>query len=245
MSYYSIKELESISGIKAHTIRIWEQRYGLLNPDRTDTNIRRYTDSDFKKLLNIVSLINLGMKISKIGALSDTEIESRVSEILQKSDEKDAYDSWVNSLVVSMVNFDEEGFEILFHRLTMKFGLREVFIRVIYPFLRKVGYLWLSDGLIPAQEHFVSNLIRQKLFAAINDLTVDKTKKDVYVLFLPEDEDHEIALLFSSWIIQSYGIKVIYLGQRVPVDNLVETVNSVGATHLLTFFTGSNNNESS
>lgn len=241
MAYYTIKELESISGVKAHTIRMWEQRYNLLSPQRTETNIRRYTDDDFKKLLNVVSLMNLGMKISKIGALSAEQISEQVISNLNKSNDEDTYESWINSLVVSMVNFDEEGFEVLFNQLSMKYGLREVFIRVIYPFLRKVGYLWLSEGLMPAQEHFVSNLIRQKLFSAIDNLSVDKTRKECFVLFLPEDENHEIALLFSSWIIQSFGIKVVYLGQRVPIENLSQTIKSVGATHMMTFFIGSGN----
>lgn len=241
MAFYTIKELESISGIKAHTIRMWEQRYNLLSPERTDTNIRRYSDEDFKKLLNVVSLMNLGMKISKIGELSSQQIELEVLSNLQKTNDEDAYESWINALVVTMVNFDEEGFEVLFSQLSMKFGLREVFIRVIYPFLRKVGYLWVSEGLMPAQEHFVSNLIRQKLFTAIDNLSLDKSRKETFVLFLPEDEDHEIALLFSSWIIQSFGIKVIYLGQRVPIENLQETIHSVGATHMMTFFIGSGN----
>lgn len=241
MAYYTIKELETISGVKAHTIRIWEQRYELLNPERTDTNIRRYTDSDFKKLLNVVSLMNFGLKISKLGEMSNAEIEESLNKELLQADAKSAHESWINAMIVSMVNFDQEAFETLFNQLSMKYGLREVFINVIYPFLTKVGFLWLSEGLMPAQEHFVSSLIRQKLFAAIDDISPNPKNKEVFVLFLQQDENHDIPLLFSSWIIQSYGYKVIFLGQRVPFDNIKTTVETVKATHLLTFFVAGSN----
>jgi len=239
VGYYTINELEAISGIKAHTIRIWEQRYDLLQPERTDTNIRRYTDRDFKKLLNTVSLMRYGLKISKIGLLTYEEIEAEVRKYQHQ--ESGNYEAWINSMVVAMINYDEEEFEKIYTQLAMRFGLRDVFINVIYPFLRKIGYLWLSEGLMPAQEHFASNLIRQKLFSVIDDLTVDRTKKEVFILFLPDNEDHEIPLLFSSWIIQSFGYKVVYLGQRLPLENLVETVKQTSATHLVTFFISSLN----
>lgn len=219
---YSIKDLEKLSGIKAHTLRIWEKRYGVIEPKRTDTNIRYYTDEELKKVLNIAILNNYGIKISKIVGLSPEELHAKVVEI---GNEEVSESVQMESLVVAMVEMDEARFEKILVNCTIRLGFEQTMMKVIYPFFRKVGLLWQTGAINPAQEHFISNLIRQKLIVAIDSQGL-MSKKDSrkFLLFLPEGELHEIGLLFYSYLIQKAGHKVIYLGQSVPVKDVV-TVN--------------------
>ncbi|MCA1751973.1 MAG: MerR family transcriptional regulator [Cryomorphaceae bacterium] len=229
---YSIKDLERLSGIKAHTLRIWEKRYGIIVPSRTDTNIRYYTDEELRKVLNIAILNNYGIKISKIVGLNSEELREKVVEI---GNEDVSEQVQVERLVVSMVEMDEFRFEKILVNCTIRLGFEETMMKVIYPFFKKVGLLWQTEAINPAQEHFISNLIRQKLIVAIDGQGIaNQTGGKKFLLFLPEGELHEIGLLFYSYLIQKAGHKVIYLGQSVPVNDVV-AVNAVSpADYILT-----------
>jgi DNA-binding transcriptional MerR regulator len=229
MAVYSIKELEKLSGIKAHTIRIWEKRYNLIDPHRTNTNIRYYTDNDLKKILNVAVLNRHGIKISSIAKLNELELRE---EILRVSSNSDSNDTLIDSLVLSMIDFDEYKVESLIDKSIHKIGVKSTVTEVLYPFLEKVGILWLSGDVYPAQEHFVSYLIRQKIIAATENLS-SKFNPDgkKFLLLLPEGEWHEIALLFSHYLIREANHDVIYLGQSVPYSDVL----SIGASKRFDF----------
>jgi DNA-binding transcriptional MerR regulator len=227
---YSIKDLERLTGIKAHTLRIWEKRYGIISPERTDTNIRYYDDEELKKVLNIVILNNYGIKISKIVGLTAKELHEKVVEI---SNEELSEKVQVESLVVAMVEMDEPRFEKILANCVVRLGFEETMMKVIYPFFKKVGVLWQTGAINPAQEHFMTNLIRQKLIVAIDSqglITMSNSKR--FLLFLPEGELHEIGLLFYNYLTQKAGHKVIYLGQSVPIKDVI-AVNAVNPAHYI------------
>lgn len=216
---FTIKDLENLSGIKAHTIRIWEKRYNILSPDRSDSNIRFYDTSNLKKLLNVTLLYNGGYKISKIAVLSDEELSQQIIDQIAKGGDVAGY---LDSLVLSMINFDQVHFEQTFNRLIAEFSFRYVFLKVFVPLLHRIGIHWQSDNITPAHEHFISNLIKQKLQISIERVqqTVPKTNGVVYVLFLPDNEIHELGLLYLQYELLLRGKHVVYLGQSVPFDNL-------------------------
>ncbi|MCB0803169.1 MAG: MerR family transcriptional regulator [Flavobacteriales bacterium] len=221
MTVYSIKDLELISGIKAHTIRIWEQRYGLFTPQRTETNIRYYDSDQLCKLLNISNLIANGYKVSQIAKLSKPDMQNKVNELIDSNELTDTKAGiLINRLIDSAINYDEELFQELFYKSVDTYGLIGAFTHVIYPMLIRIGLMWFKQDIIPAQEHFISNLIRQKLFVAINSLEQASNNAESWLLFLPEDEEHEIGLLLSYFILKSKGKRVFYLGQRVPISSL-------------------------
>ena len=218
MIKYSIKDLEKLTGIKAHTIRIWEKRYNIVCPLRTDTNIRFYTDGDLKRLLNVSILNRNGFKISNIVRLSTEEICNSVLETAASSLD---FESQIENLLIAMIDLDENKFERAISNNILKLGFEDTFSNIIYPFLEKIGILWLIGTINTAQEHFITNLIRQKLIIAIDAenaslLPFNKT----FVLFLPEGELHELALLFYSYLIKKRGHRVIYLGQSLPFEDL-------------------------
>lgn len=219
MSSYSIRDLEQLSGIKAHTIRIWEQRYNIIQPKRTDTNIRTYDDQDLKLILNISLLKDHGYKISEISKLSLEEI---TNEVLVISDQKLNYPDQIHALTISMIDLDEERFEKIISNNFLRFGFENTMTNIIYPFLSRIGTLWMTGSIGPAQEHFMTNLIRQKIIVAI-DSQVIKYRPDSkkFMLFLPEGELHEIGLLFASYIIRSHNHRVVYLGQTLPFTELM------------------------
>lgn len=235
MSNYSIKDLEQLSGIKAHTLRIWEQRYNLLNPRRTDTNIRYYDDADLKHILNVALLNSKGIKISKIAAMSQVAISQ---EIIRLTAQSLNHEDQIQALTLSMVELDEERFEKILSTNILKLGFEETVLDLIYPFLTKIGVLWQTGAINPAQEHFISNLIRQKLIVAIDGQMGKHTGK-TFILFLPEGELHELSLLFSSYLIRKYGHKVIYLGQSTPQQDLVSVYKLHQPDYLLTVITSS------
>ncbi len=237
MISYSIKELSEISGIKAHTIRIWEQRYHLLSPSRTDTNIRLYGDEDLKKLLNVSQLISQGKKISFISRMTDDEIANEIDEFISKSSPKNLpYDAIINQMIIAISTFDEILFDKMFADSTMRWNLVDTYKNVIYPLLVKTGLMWNRSDLMPAQEHFLSNLIRQKLFAIIDYLPLQDNPDQTWVLFLNEHEEHEIGLLFANFVLKQNKQKVLYLGSNVPYENLAAVIAQVNPTHLYTFF---------
>ncbi|MBI0401220.1 MerR family transcriptional regulator [Cyclobacterium marinum] len=239
MSKYSIKDLEQLSGIKAHTVRIWEQRYKLLNPKRTETNIRYYDDDDLKLILNVALLNDNGIKISKIAKMS---VEEMKAEVLHLTERSFAYDDQIHSLVLAMVEFNEERFEKIIATNILKIGFEQTMLNIIYPFLSKIGILWQTGSIHPGQEHFISNLVRQKLIVAI-DGQMYSGGGSKFLLFLPEGELHEISLLFTSYILKSYGHKVIYLGQNTPDEDLKNVYKVHKPEFLVTAITTNPSNE--
>ena len=218
-SEFTIKDLENFSGIKAHTIRIWEKRYNLLEPNRTDSNIRYYDIHNLQKLLNVTLLNNNGLKISKIAGLSDSKIAVEVRELVAKSG---VNNQAANSLKLAMLNFDENMFNVTYNNLIAQFSLREIFKKVFLPFLNEIGLLWQVNSITPAHEHFVSNLIKQKIHINIERLQLSKpiNLDKIFVLYLPMNEIHELGLLYLHFELLLHGYQSIYLGQSVPVDNL-------------------------
>ena len=236
MSIYSIKELEKLSGIKAHTIRIWEKRYALLTPLRTDTNIRCYGDNELVKLLNVTSLMSLGFKISKISEMSTDEINQQLDNLIDDIKFSDSISELLtNQLIASAVNFDEFAFEKAFSTAILKYGFIDTYIKVIYPLLEKAGILWKKSDLMPAQEHFLSNLIKQKVQSAINSIPPASPSESPWVLFLPEEEVHDIGLMLSSYIVREHGNQVIYLGARVPMESIYSVLELFPKAKLLFF----------
>lgn len=223
-SVFSIKDLENLSGIKAHTIRIWEKRYNILEPMRTDTNIRLYDLASLQKLLNITLLHEYGYKISKIATYPQDKIPQLVREIISN---KNAKSHAVSSFKMAMMNFDQESFFNTFNWLSTEKSFKEIFQQVFIPLLNELGLLWQSDTISPAHEHFISNLIKQKLHINTEKLQVQKpTKNDrIYVLSLPMNEIHELGLMYIQYEILLQGYKTIYLGESMPVEYLKELNN--------------------
>lgn len=219
MAVYSIKEIEKLSGIKAHTIRIWEKRYGLIKPHRSSTNIRYYTDDELKKILNVVALNRQGVKISNIAKLNDLELKE---EIIRISSSAQSVSAVVDSMIIALIDMDEYKLEALIDKSISKIGLGAAMVEVLYPLLAKVGILWQSGDVYPAQEHFASNLIRQKIIAATDRLaTTFNPKGKKFLLVLPEGEWHEIPLLFAQFLIKEANHEVLYLGQSLPYRDVL------------------------
>lgn len=237
MNAYQIADLEKLTGIRAHTIRIWEKRYQLIEPHRTQTNIRYYDDEQVKKLLKVATLLSQGKKISWIAALSEKQLNQQVKELTEEATEDVICLGFINQLTSAMLTFDETGFEKIFASAVIRFGMYEAMIRVFYPFLKKTGLMWSSSDVLPVHEHFASAIIRRKLIVAIDGLPAASKKGKTFLLFLPADEWHETGLLFSDYILRSKGFKTIYLGQNVPHYNLEGMIKNTSPTHLLTIYT--------
>ncbi|RKS02223.1 MULTISPECIES: MerR family transcriptional regulator [unclassified Flavobacterium] len=218
-SVFSIKDLENLSGIKAHTIRIWEKRYSILEPMRTETNIRLYDLSNLQKLLNITLLHNYGYKISKISKLSTERIPQLVNEIIS---EKSAKHHAISSFKMSMMNFDQALFFTTYNKLLSEKSFREIFYEVFIPLIQEIGLLWQTDTITPAHEHFISYLIKQKILTNTEKVqTLEPTQPDrVFVLYLPMNEIHELGLMYLNYEILNLGYKTVYLGESVPIDSL-------------------------
>lgn len=219
MSDYSIKDLEQLSGIKAHTLRIWEQRYDIIRPKRTDANIRTYDDQDLKLVLNISLLKDHGYKISEIARMSRDAMHQ---EVIHISEKQLNYPDQIHALTISMLDLDEERFEKIINTNTLQFGFENLMVNIIYPFLGRIGTLWMTGSIGPAQEHFITNLIRQKVIVAI-DGQLSRYQPDAkkFLLFLPEGELHELSLLFANYLLRVRQHKVVYLGQSLPFNELV------------------------
>lgn len=238
MRLYHISELEQLSGIKATTIRVWERRYDLIRPGRTDTNIRMYDDDQVRKLLNVSTLLASGMKISSIAELDDHELHSAVMDL--KNGEADGDDTalaFVNDLVGGMLAFDEASFEKVYGAAVKKYGVFDAMLKVVYPFLQKIGLMWSVEDAMPVQEHFASSLVRRKLLAATDLLMVRRKSRKKFILMLPPGEWHEIGLLFANYIIRSKGADTIYLGQNVPYEQVPLIIEKAAVSHVLMFFT--------
>lgn len=218
LSQFQIRDLEEFSGVKAHTIRIWEKRYGLLEPERSDTNIRFYGMDELKTILNVSYLNQNGIKISHIAAMTPEERERKVQELAgQQGNGGDVR----NTLKLAMLSFDEDLFERTSTVYERKHGFRSLVESIYVPLLETIGVLWQTNAICPAQEHFVSNIIRHKLIVATHALpAVPSTKKSTHVLYLPLDEIHELGLLYLNYLLRFKGERTIYLGQSVPLEDL-------------------------
>ncbi|UFH55482.1 MerR family transcriptional regulator [Spirosoma sp. KNUC1025] len=235
MNSYSIKDLEQLSGIKAHTLRIWEQRYNIISPKRTDTNIRTYDGEDLKLVLNISLLKDHGYKISEISKLT---MEDMAQEVLKISTKPLNYPDQIQGLTLSMIDLEEDRFRQIINVSVQQFGFENTMINIIYPFLSRIGVLWVTGSIGSAQEHFITSLIRQKLIAAIDGLDAELISgSKTFLLFLPEGEFHELSLLFANYIIRARGNRVIYLGQSLPFDDLVFIYKTKQPDYIFTSFT--------
>ncbi|MFA6949487.1 MAG: MerR family transcriptional regulator [Lentimicrobiaceae bacterium] len=235
MVKYSIKDMELLSGIKAHTIRIWERRYQLFEPERTLTNIRHYTDNDLKKLLNVAILNRNGIKISNIVSMNDQEINDRITDLSESfHDDKNQ----TEQLILAMIDFDESRFERVLSSSVISLGFDEAVTRILYPFFEYLDMLRMSDSIYSAQENFIANLIRQKLIIAIDGQVgnVNDNPK-TFLMFLPVNEWNELTLLFYNYLLREAGHNSIYLAQALPLDNLPMINDKKNIDYIFTSFT--------
>jgi len=240
METYSMSQIEVLTRISAHKLRIWERRYGFPKPMRTDTNIRYYSDDQLKKLLNVGVLNRNGYRISVITKMSLEEIHENVTNIL--SNITSEFQDEINILILNMLEYNEKEFQSVFQRSVIRRGFLETITEVIYPFLNQIGILWGTNKVIVSQEHFITNLIRQKIVSAIDALPLPLENAPSIALFLLDSEDHEIGLLLSFFIAKSLGWRVFYLGQRVPANNIPDFVEKIHPDVMLTLFIAPINN---
>ena len=239
---FSIKDLENISGIKAHTIRIWEKRYNVFAPLRTESNIRYYDLSNLQKLLNITLLHNHGYKISRISKIPDEKIPEVVREIITT---KSVKNHAISAFKMAMINFDQTLFFKTYDELLSEKSFREVFFDIFIPLMNEIGLLWQTDTISPAQEHFISYLIKQKLLIVTENLQIQKPKKTdrVFVLFLPANEIHELGLMYINYEILFHGYKTIFLGESVPLQSLIAIKNNFKNITFISYLTVEPNKE--
>ena len=233
MSFYSIKDLEHLSGIKAHTIRMWEQRYDLFSPQRTETNIRFYNEEDLKLILDISTLRNHGLRISKIVEMPASSLHEEVQRL---TIENRSFSDQIHALTKSMVDLDETFFFEIINQNIDNYGFDKTMMEIIYPFMNKIGVLWLTNAINPAQEHFITHLVRQKLIATTDNIG---TKKEgpLFLLFLPEGELHELGILLANYLLRSKGVRTIFFGQTVPLNALEEVYHKLEPDYILTSMT--------
>ncbi|MBK9255287.1 MAG: MerR family transcriptional regulator [Saprospiraceae bacterium] len=237
MVAYSIKDLENLSGLKAHTLRIWEKRYGIISPRRTDTNIRYYEDTDLQKILNISLLNRKGYKISKIAGMSGDELKQKVAELTEVGV---AFEDQVDSLMMAMFELNESKFNIILdHQIESK-GFEHTMNDVVYPLLDKLSMMWIAGSIKSVHENFVSNLIKWKTIVAIDKLKVTIQHPGLkFLIYLPEAETHELSLHFLHFILKKYGAHVINLGSNVPLIDVLEGQNILNANYIFTIFNDS------
>ena len=217
--------------------QIWEKRYNIVDPQRTNSNIRVYSDDDLKRLLNVAILNKNGLKISNIAKLSPKQLREKVSQISRHGSKDDAQ---IENLLVSMIELNDKQFEKILSNCILKIGFEETFIKVLSPLFNRIGILWQTNSISPAQEHFISNLVRQKLLVAIDGQyipAIENPKK--FLLFLPEGELHELGLLFAQYMIRKNGHQVVYLGQSVPLTDIIEISKIVEPDYLFTSYINS------
>lgn len=222
MDLFTIKDLENLSGIKSHTLRVWEQRYSFLKPSRTFTNIRYYSNEELKKILNVALLNKYGFKISHIDKMSEAQISEKIFSLNQLEAQQERI---VNDLIRQMIDLDMEAFESTLGGFILAKGIERTIIQIIFPFMEKIGVLWVTNHINPAQEHLVSNLIRHKLIVGIEGVSPPFKINKTILLFLPQGEHHELGLLFMYYLLKSRGVNVIYLGSNVPVVDIEYVVN--------------------
>lgn len=238
MNHFTIKDIENLCDIKAHTLRIWEQRYELFTPKRKESQHRIYDNDDLKELLRISFLYHSGHKISKIAALSPEEIQQLVEKSsLQESNQE----VFVHQLIEAGVDFNKEKFELIISSVVKRIGLERCIIEVFYPFLQRIGLLWMTNNVIPAQEHFTTHIIRKKIIIATDGLIKADSSKPAMLVFAPAGEFHEIPLLAANYFLRKYHNRTIYFGVNVQLESLeyylqYQPANSL-YTHVLTKLT--------
>ncbi|MGF1924266.1 MAG: MerR family transcriptional regulator [Bacteroidia bacterium] len=232
---YSISDLEQLSGIQSHTIRMWEQRYNALVPHRSAGNTRYYDDKQLLRLLNIVSISKQGLKISKICSLSDDAIRQLIDNDIRTTISSDQqYEFYITKLLKHGIAYDEANFSSLVDECFAKYNVAVSYQYIIYPMLTRLGLMWRKDSVCAGQEHFLTNIIRRKLDVEIDRLPLPKNGR-TWLLFLPEEEEHELGLLYANYAIRKLGQRVIYLGTKVPLQSLRQASEVNQIDHMLMF----------
>jgi len=234
MNAFTIKDLENLTGVKAHTIRIWEQRYGFLKPQRTDTNIRFYNNHELKTILNIALLNKYGYKISHIDRMSENEVKDKILTLANFQAQQERI---INELIQHMIDMNLESFEDTLDSYIENRGIEKTINHIIFPFMERLGVLWITDHINPAQEHLVSNIIRQKLIVGTEGINTHLRIDKTVLLFLPEGEYHELGLLFIQYLLKSRGISTLYLGADVPLEDVEYVVNLKTPNYIYTHLT--------
>lgn len=238
MQNFTIRDIENLTGIKAHTLRIWEQRYNLFTPKRKESLHRIYDNEDLKQLLHISFLYNSGWKVSRIATLTQPEITDLVR---QASVGNDNYKVFITQLIEAAIDFDEYAFVKVFDEIIARTGFETCIVEVCYPFLIKVGHLWSTNNVIPAQEHFSSYIIQNRIILETDKVSTQNKKPEI-VLFCPQGEFHELPLLFINYLLRKNNWSTIYLGKNVKLDELDPIIQLLGINniylHVLTNFTG-------
>ena len=231
MNFFSISDIENLTGIKAHTLRIWEQRYKMFNPKRKESRHRQYDNEDLKYILRIAFLYNNGYKISKIAGFSEEEIKKLA---LDTTSGKENYQVFVNQLTEASIDFDQSRFEKILHNLILHLGFEKTVIQILFPLLNKIGLLWMTDKVSPAQEHFASALVIKKILVAIDGL--DKPPGEgllrKVLLFSPEGEHHEIPLLFTHYLLKKNAVPFVYVGKNARLEALKDFSQQHNPTQL-------------
>lgn len=240
MERYSIADVESLTGIKAHTLRKWEDRYKMLIPHRTGTNIRYYDDEQLRTLLNVATLLQNGYRISKVMAMESPVLNKTVAELMTNEEVSDHNIAYINALIKAMLAFDEPVMDKTLTTIFIRHGIFDAMTGIIYPFLRRTGMLWTTENASPSQEHFASMILRRKLLSITDGIPLSASSDKKFLLFLPPDEWHEMGLLLSDYVIRKAGNSTLYLGPNVPFNSIETALKLYKPTHLLTFFrTGS------
>ncbi|MGZ8544410.1 MAG: MerR family transcriptional regulator [Flavisolibacter sp.] len=235
MNRFSISELSRFSGIQSHTIRIWEKRYNALQPMRSEGNTRYYDGEQLRRLLNIVSLMKVDRKVSELARLPDEKLNKLVSAFTLDVKARDHEEYFISQLIAAGMEYNESHFEKLFSHCLLRYGLPDAYKKIILPLLNRVGLMWTDSSIPPAAEHFISNILRQKLYTAIDALPPVKSSLPPWILFLPEEELHEIGLLFAHYLIRQSGQPSIYLGANMPLSSIKEIINSIQPGKILIF----------
>ena len=238
MNAFTIKDLENLTGVKAHTIRIWEQRYSFLKPQRTDTNIRYYNNHELKTILNIALLNKYGYKISHIDRMTEEEMKDKIVALSNAQAQQERV---INELIQHMIDLRLEDYEDVLDNYIHTRGIEKTINQIIFPFMERIGVLWITDHINPAQEHLVSNIIRQKLIVGIESVKPIMRIQKTVLLFLPEGEYHELGLLFIQYLLKSRGIDTLYLGANVPLEDVEYVVNIKKPDYLYTHLTSVSN----
>lgn len=244
MNSFSISQLQDYSGIKAHTIRIWEKRYNALKPIRSEGNTRYYDSVQLRRLLNIASLMKMDYKVSELCTMSDEYLNNILDfQFSKTASGKPDSEYYISQIISSAISYDELRFEKFFSNCILRFGLKATYVQIIYPVLVRLGLMWSKDSLPPGQEHFITNLIRQKFLTAVDSLPTAADTNNSWLLFLAEDEFHETGLLLAYYLIRQSGNKVIYLGANIPAESLSAAVKDITPAKLLTFLVSKKDKE--
>jgi DNA-binding transcriptional MerR regulator len=232
VNLFSISDLARFSGVKAHTIRIWEKRYGALRPHRSYGNTRYYDGTQLRRLLNIVSLQD-SRRLPEICAMTDREMFNLVENKLNKSNEPESH---ISQLLGAGMAFDEVRFDKILSHCMLHYGVHNTYRNVIFPLLQRLGIMWSADAVAPVHEHFISSLIIQKLRVAIDSVPPATDSKETWLLFLPENEFHEVGLLYANYMLRQAGKRTIYLGGNLPLESIKSGAKATAASHALFFF---------